>query len=73
MEGTIAIVGFWVFMILLVLRVRRPAGNSAELEQLRSRVQMLEQQVGSMSTRLVELSEGHDFTLKLLKEAPPKL
>ena len=72
MTGFIAVLGFWVFMIAGVLRFgQKRKVDTRELEQLRGRIQQLEHQLGSLETQLVRLADGHDFTLKLLKE-PPK-
>ncbi|MDB5095860.1 MAG: hypothetical protein JWM80_281 [Cyanobacteria bacterium RYN_339] len=75
MTGFLAVAGFWGFMIIALVRFTARRGAAlpppAEIEQLRSRVQQLEHQLSTLHTQVLELHEGHDFTLKLLKE-PPK-
>ena len=73
MTQVLAVAGFWTFMILLLFRKRFNApAPSAELEQLRERVRQLEQTVGQLQSRVIALDEGHDYTLKLLKEPAEK-
>jgi hypothetical protein len=69
MTDFLAVAGFWAFMILgLVRMTRRKGAAPGELEELRGRVRQLEHTVGTLQGQVGELHEGHDFTLKLLKE-----
>jgi hypothetical protein len=56
-------------MILLLFRRRlNPPAVPAELEALRERVRQLEHTVGQLQGQVIALSDGQDYTLKLLKE-----
>jgi hypothetical protein len=69
--GFLAVFGFWTFMILLLFRRRWSSPvPPAELTELRERVRQLEHQLGAVQGQLHELADGHDYTLKLLKESP---
>lgn len=71
----VAIVGFYVFMIFAVWKIsdaiKAKAGWKsalAEMELLRSRIDVVEQQLGLMGNHILELKDGHEFALKLLSE-----
>jgi hypothetical protein len=46
----------------------QPAAK-VEIEQLRSKVADLENQVSGMTMQLIEMKESHDFSLKLLSDS----
>jgi hypothetical protein len=81
MEGIIAVAGFWAVVLAIVLK--RPINDlvqafishrmqpaaKVEIEQLRSKVADLENQVSGMTMQLIEMKESHDFSLKLLSDS----
>ncbi len=75
MEGFVAIVGFWTFAILCLLRftgVIKPSSNRAiqmqdgEIQHLKMRIAELETQLGSVQHSVLEIKDGQDFLNKLL-------
>ncbi len=79
MTGIIACLGFWSVILALVLKKpindlcqafiaqqMQPA-TKIEIEQLKSKIIDLENQVSSMTMQMIEMRDSHDFTLKLIK------
>ena len=66
----IAGVAFWSCVFYLgwrfVRAMERRDGSRSELEELRARVERLEQELVSTTTELERLSAGHEFTTNLL-------
>lgn len=81
MEGIIAVAGFWTVILALVLKrpindlvqafitQRMSPANKLEVEQLKTKIAELENQVSSMTMQMIEMKDSHDFALKLLAEA----
>ncbi len=73
MEGLIAVSGFWLFWIVALIKftdIKRAKSSGVkeikEIEELKSRVAALEQEHAMTNMQLLEMKEGHDFTMKLL-------
>jgi hypothetical protein len=76
MESIFAVIGFWIFAIVAVVKwgdVRRARAMSsgasiAEIESLRKRVNALEQELGLVTHQMIELKEERDFASKLVSK-----
>jgi hypothetical protein len=77
MEGTIAVLGFWLSIIVFILR--RPLtelilakkktlveSDSVQVTQLETRIHLLEEQLHAVNREMHELRESNEFTTKLL-------
>ncbi len=81
MEGIIATIGFWAVVLALVLKRpindivqafiahRMQPATKIEIEQLKSKIVDLENQVSSMTMQMIEMKDSHDFALKLLSDS----
>jgi hypothetical protein len=71
-EGLIAIAGFWTFCILALLKFSKSRQSRAhdvkEIEALRSRISVLEQDMSLANHQMLEFKEGHDFAMRLLAD-----
>jgi hypothetical protein len=72
-EGILAIGGFWTFCILAMLRFSKSRQSRAqdvkEIELLKSRISVLEQDMSVANHQMLEFKEGHDFAMRLLTDA----
>lgn len=82
--GIIAVAGFW--LVILVLILRRPIlelmntrllgkASNAELQDLRMRITHLESEMVDMEKELLAVRDSNEFHIKLLKDnnsAAPK-
>jgi hypothetical protein len=71
-EGILAVGGFWLFCILgmlkfFKLRQSRVVGLK-EIEALKSRISVLEQEMSVANHQMLEFKEGHDFAMRLLAD-----
>jgi hypothetical protein len=77
MEGFIAVLGFWLSIIVFILR--RPItelilakkktlveSDSVQVTQLETRIHLLEEQLYAVNREMHELREANEFTTKLL-------
>jgi hypothetical protein len=77
MEGIIAVLGFWLSIIVFILR--RPLtelilakkktlveSDSVQVTQLETRIHLLEEQLYAVNREMHELRESNEFTTKLL-------
>lgn len=66
----VAGVAFWGGVFYLALRFVRAAerrgGSRGDVDELRARVERLEQELAGATTELERLSAGHEFTTNLL-------
>ena len=69
----IAIVVFWVFIVLRMRRIRSGQGpTDANLQALQERVRVLEEAHERTENSIAELTEAQRFTADLLLERPDK-
>ncbi|GEM_PF-3038798 len=71
----VAIIGFYFLMIVAIVKMsdllKARAGQKAllaEIEQLKAKIAVLEQEVGLMESHVLELKDGHEFAMKLLSD-----
>lgn len=80
-EGIIAVTGFWAVVLALVLKRpindivqafithRMQPATKLEIEQLKTKIADLENQVSGMTMQMIEMKDSHDFALKLLSDS----
>lgn len=80
-EGIIAVTGFWAVILALVLKRpindivqafithRMQPATKLEIEQLKTKIADLENQVSGMTMQMIEMKDSHDFALKLLSDS----
>jgi hypothetical protein len=74
MEGFIAVVGFWTFMLAIVLRkpitevMMRSRVNNQEVTLLKAQIEQMQNALDSMNREVLELKETSDFQQKLLTD-----
>lgn len=80
-EGIIAVTGFWAVVLALVLKKpineivqafithRMQPATKLEIEQLKTKIADLENQVSGMTMQMIEMKDSHDFALKLLSDS----
>jgi hypothetical protein len=80
-EGIIAVTGFWAVVLAVVLKRpindivqafishRMQPATKIEIEQLKSKIVDLENQVSSMTMQMIDMKDSHDFALKLLSDS----
>ena len=80
MEGIIAVTGFWAFVLALVLKKpindivqafishRMQPATKLEIEQLKTKISDLENQLSGMTMQMIDMKDSHDFALKLLSD-----
>src|SRR5690242_7850179 len=81
MEGFIAVLGFWVFMIALVVKkpiaqyieLKRSKGTDNETKALSERVQQLESAVVTMVKDIQEVKDTSEFAHKLLIDSAQQI
>ena len=72
MEGLVAVLGFWIFMIAMVGRkpfiayIERCKIQNADVVALNNRVQQLETMLSNVNREMLESKETTDFTHKLV-------
>lgn len=81
MEGIIAVTGFWAVVLALVLKRpindvvqafishRMQPATKLEIEQLKTKIADLENQVSGMTMQMIDMKDSHDFALKLLSDS----
>jgi hypothetical protein len=81
MTGFIAVFGWWLFLIVLILRKpitqlistftekRLSVSNSEYVRRLEARIALLEEHVSMMGKEISEVKESSDFANKLLTTA----
>ncbi len=81
MEGIIAVGGFWAVILALVLKRpindlvqafvthRMQPAKTHEIEELKSKVAELENQISGMTMQMIEMRDSHDFAFKLLADS----
>jgi len=72
LEDVLATSGFWLCAILLIFRgaikeriLNAPAKSSAELAEMKAKIQALESRVTLLTTELLEVREVQDFDRRL--------
>jgi hypothetical protein len=72
-EGMLAIAGFWTFCILGMLRFSKSRQSRGldvkEMEALKSRILVLEQEMSVANHQMLEFKEEHDFAMRLLSDS----
>ena len=80
MEGIIAVTGFWAVVLALVLKKpindivqafishRMQPATKLEIEQLKTKIADLENQLSGMTMQMIDMKDSHDFALKLLAD-----
>ena len=72
MEGILAIGGFWTFCILAMLKFSKSRQSRSqdvkEIELLKNRISVLEQEMSVANHQMLEFKEGHDFAMRLLAD-----
>lgn len=80
MEGIIAVTGFWAVVLALVLKKpindivqafishRMQPATKLEIEQLKTKISDLENQLSGMTMQMIDMKDSHDFALKLLSD-----
>lgn len=81
MEGILAVGGFWAVLLAIVLKRpindlvqafithRLQPADKLEIEQLKTKIAELENQVSGMTMQMIEMKDSHDFALKLLADS----
>lgn len=87
MEGTIAVLGFWIFVIAMVLKKPlmvyleqrgKPSGQpgkleSPELNLLTERVSQLEGMISTLSNQMHEMKESTEYSQRMLIESAQRM
>jgi hypothetical protein len=80
-EGILAVGGFWAVLLAIVLKRpindlvqafithRLQPADKLEIEQLKTKIAELENQVSGMTMQMIEMKDSHDFALKLLADS----
>ena len=76
MEGILGVIGFWLFMILFVLKKplteyldRQKTVPNKDVEQLSERVLQLESVIGTLTKDMLEMKDTTEFAQKLLTDS----
>ena len=84
MEGIIAVTGFWAVILAMVLKKpinevvqayiqnRMQPATKLEIDQLKTKIADLENEVSAMTMQMIEMKDSHDFALKLLSDSKAK-
>lgn len=81
MASVLAVCGFWLFLIVFVLRrplreliaARPSAADSGQIQSLKAQIARLETHVGVLDRELSEVKESNEFAMKLLNASPDSL